>query len=79
MTRKPGDLPSPGPCAVRRNLDGTWAQSRTMWKFGMDIRKFDQRAYRDVQSRGFLNFVGFTGHSIADLLQGFLHKAGLFI
>jgi hypothetical protein len=48
----------------------TWTQGRTIWKFGADIRKFDQRAFRDVQSRGLINFVGFTGNALTELLLG---------
>ncbi|MCL4797904.1 MAG: TonB-dependent receptor [Bryobacteraceae bacterium] len=48
----------------------TWTRGRTIWKFGTDIRKFDQRAFRDVQSRGLINFVGFTGNAMTELLLG---------
>lgn len=48
----------------------TWTRGRTIWKFGADIRKFDQRAFRDVQSRGLINFVGFTGNALTELLLG---------
>jgi hypothetical protein len=48
----------------------TWTNGRTIWKFGTDIRKFDQRAFRDVQSRGLINFVGFTGNALTELLLG---------
>lgn len=48
----------------------TWTRGRTIWKFGGDIRKFDQRAFRDVQSRGLINFVGFTGNALTELLLG---------
>lgn len=48
----------------------TWTRGRTIWKFGTDIRKFDQRAFRDVQSRGLINFVGFTGNALTELLLG---------
>lgn len=48
----------------------TWTQGATLWKFGGEIRKFDQRAFRDVQSRGLIQFVGFTGNSLSELLQG---------
>jgi hypothetical protein len=34
----------------------TWARGPHMFKFGSDIRHIRQSAYRDVQSRGFLNF-----------------------
>lgn len=54
----------------------TWSRGRSLWKFGGEMRKFDQRAYRDVQSRGFLNFVGITGEALADLLLGFPYASG---
>ncbi len=43
-------------------------------KFGADLRFNQQNAFRDVQSRGFLNFSPFlrlTGNALADLLLGF--------
>jgi hypothetical protein len=49
----------------------TWTGGRHLLKFGGDIRKLQQNAYRDVQSRGFLQFLGFiTGHPMSDLLLG---------
>lgn len=41
-------------------------------KFGADVRFVQQNAFRDVQSRGFLQFTpfAFTGLSLADLLLG---------
>ena len=41
------------------------------FKFGFDFRALQQNAFRDVQSRGFLNFLGFTGNPLSDLLMGF--------
>ncbi|HKY29119.1 MAG TPA: TonB-dependent receptor [Pyrinomonadaceae bacterium] len=42
-------------------------------KFGVDIRTVQQNGFRDVQSRGLLNFTpfAFTGVALADLLLGF--------
>ncbi|MDX1984934.1 MAG: carboxypeptidase regulatory-like domain-containing protein [Bryobacteraceae bacterium] len=49
----------------------TWTSGRHLLKFGGDIRKLEQNAYRDVQSRGFLQFLGFiTGNPMSDLLLG---------
>lgn len=45
-----------------------------VFKFGVDFRYVQQNAFRDVQSRGFLNFSPFTqitGNALADLLLGF--------
>jgi hypothetical protein len=44
---------------------------RHLIKFGGEIRRLQQNAYRDVQSRGFLTFFGISGNPIGDLLQGF--------
>jgi Carboxypeptidase regulatory-like domain/TonB dependent receptor len=60
----------------------TWSRGRHLLKFGLDIRKIQQNAFRDVQSRGFLTFSSFTldaqgqpvpaitGNALADLLLG---------
>jgi Carboxypeptidase regulatory-like domain/TonB dependent receptor len=63
----------------------TWApkgDKRHLVKFGADIRKTQQDAFRDVQSRGFITFSSvvaldrntiipaFTGNAISDLLMG---------
>ncbi|MGH9957575.1 MAG: TonB-dependent receptor domain-containing protein, partial [Pyrinomonadaceae bacterium] len=43
-----------------------------LFKFGADIRAVQQNGFRDVQSRGLLNFspFAFTGVALADLLLG---------
>lgn len=46
-------------------------------KFGGEIRKLEQNAYRDVQARGLINFVGFTGNALAEMLQGFPAVTGV--
>jgi hypothetical protein len=60
----------------------SWSRGRHLIKFGLDIRKIQQNAFRDVQSRGFLTFSSFTldeqgqpvpaitGNALADLLLG---------
>ncbi len=60
----------------------TWSRGAHLVKFGADIRKIQQNAFRDVQSRGFLTFSAFTldatgrpvpaitGNALADLLFG---------
>jgi hypothetical protein len=60
----------------------TWSRGAHLFKFGFDIRKAQQNAFRDVQSRGFLTFSAFTlneqgqpvpaitGNALADLLLG---------
>jgi hypothetical protein len=48
-----------------------YAVNKHLIKFGFDFRALQQNAFRDVQSRGFLNFTGMiTGNSLADLLLG---------
>lgn len=54
----------------------TWLRGRSTYKFGLDIRKLEQNAFRDVQSRGFLQFVGITGQALSDLLQGLPYATG---
>ncbi|HKY04722.1 MAG TPA: carboxypeptidase regulatory-like domain-containing protein, partial [Blastocatellia bacterium] len=53
--------------------NATYARGRHLMKFGADFRILQQNAFRDVQSRGFLNFTdrAFTGNALADLLLGF--------
>ncbi|MEZ5353846.1 MAG: carboxypeptidase regulatory-like domain-containing protein [Bryobacteraceae bacterium] len=48
----------------------TWARAGHLVKFGLDYRRLQQNAFRDVQSRGFINFFGFTGNALAEVLQG---------
>ncbi|MBN2241657.1 MAG: carboxypeptidase regulatory-like domain-containing protein [Acidobacteria bacterium] len=48
-----------------------YSVNKHLVKFGFDFRALQQNAFRDVQSRGFLNFTGMiTGNSLADLLLG---------
>jgi outer membrane receptor protein involved in Fe transport len=51
----------------------TWARGAHLVKTGGEFRWIRQSAYRDVQSRGFLNFSSryLTGNALADLLLGF--------
>ena len=52
----------------------TYVRGQHYFKFGADIRLVQQNAFRDVQSRGFLQFSPFaqiTGNALADLLLGF--------
>jgi hypothetical protein len=48
----------------------TFTKGRHMAKVGFEYRKLQQNAFRDIQSRGFINFYGFLGSSMVDLLQG---------
>jgi hypothetical protein len=49
----------------------TYTPGRHLFKLGGEFRNLQQNAFRDVQSRGFINFVGFTGNPLAEMLQGF--------
>ena len=49
----------------------TYSTGRHFVKFGGEVRVLQQNAYRDVQARGLLNFIGITGNPLGDLLQGF--------
>lgn len=48
----------------------SWSRGRHLLKSGFDFRAVRQNAFRDVQSRGFLNFFGQTGNALAELLLG---------
>ncbi|MCM3869485.1 MAG: carboxypeptidase regulatory-like domain-containing protein [Pyrinomonadaceae bacterium] len=50
----------------------TYVEGNHLFKFGADIRIVQQNGFRDVQSRGLLNFSPFayTGVALADLLLG---------
>ena len=50
----------------------TWARGAHLLKFGGEWYGVQQNAFRDVQARGFLNFIdqAFTGNALADLLLG---------
>lgn len=49
----------------------TYIGARHTVKFGGEFRAMSQDAFRDVQSRGLLQFLGvFTGNPVADLLLG---------
>ncbi|HEV3469462.1 MAG TPA: TonB-dependent receptor [Pyrinomonadaceae bacterium] len=50
----------------------SYVTGRHLVKFGADIRAVQQNGFRDVQSRGFIQFSPFayTGNALADLLLG---------
>ena len=54
----------------------THSKGQHLLKFGVDVRKLQQNAFRDVQSRGFLNFLGVSGNPLAELLLGFPSLSG---
>jgi len=52
----------------------TYSRGRHLMKFGGDIRIVQQNAFRDVQSRGLIQFSPFgqiTGNALGDMLLGF--------
>lgn len=54
--------------------NATYVSGAHLAKFGFEFRAMQQNAFRDVQSRGFLNFSDrfpLTGNALADLLLGF--------
>jgi hypothetical protein len=54
----------------------TVSRGRHLLKFGGDVRALRQNAFRDVQSRGFLSFIGISGNPLGDVLQGFATVTG---
>ncbi|HET8549905.1 MAG TPA: carboxypeptidase regulatory-like domain-containing protein [Bryobacteraceae bacterium] len=48
----------------------TVSRGRHLLRFGGDVRALRQNAFRDVQSRGFLSFIGISGNPLGDVLQG---------
>jgi hypothetical protein len=57
--------------------NATWSHGRHLVKFGFDSRLLQQNAYRDVQSRGFINFTGFLlGNALEELLLGAPTESG---
>lgn len=55
----------------------SWIRGRHQLKFGFDFRRFQQNAFRDIQARGLINFVGYTGNALAELLQGLPAVTGI--
>ncbi len=56
----------------------TWVRGDHILQLGADFRALQQNGFRDVQSRGFLNFVdkAFSGNALADVLLGFPALSG---
>src|SRR6185503_3908072 len=70
-----GNNPQNSVTNVYQLLDtASYVRARHLWKFGADIRFAQQNAFRDVESRGRLQFSPFaqiSGNALADLLLGF--------
>ena len=57
--------------------NATWTHGRHLVKFGFDSRILQQNAFRDVQSRGFIDFTGLLlGNSLEELLLGAPTESG---
>ncbi len=57
----------------------TYSKAKHLFRFGFDIRRLQQNAFRDVQARGFLAFSDYgqvTGNGLADMLLGFVTYSG---
>jgi hypothetical protein len=56
----------------------TWVHGRHQAKFGVDYRITQQNAYRDVESRGFIDFTGLLlGNALEELLLGLPTDSGV--
>ena len=56
----------------------TWVHGRHQAKFGVDYRITQQNAYRDIESRGFIDFLGdITGNALEELLLGLPTDSGV--
>src|SRR5207302_680573 len=70
--------PQHGVTNVYQVMDNlTYARGRHLAKFGFDARILQQNAFRDVESRGFIDFTGFTGNALAEMLLGIPTDAGV--
>jgi hypothetical protein len=57
--------------------NATWSHGRHLVKFGFDVRILQQNAYRDVESRGFIDFTGeLIGNALEELLLGAPTESG---
>ena len=57
--------------------NANWTRGSHSFKFGADLRRLQQNAFADVESRGLLEFVGFTGNALAEMLQDALSFTAL--
>jgi outer membrane receptor protein involved in Fe transport len=55
----------------------SFTRGRHLLKAGFDWRYAQQNAFRDIQARGLINFYGFTGDAVADMLQGLPVASGI--
>jgi len=55
----------------------TWARGKHLVKAGVDLRRLQQNAFRDEESRGFISFLGVTGNALAEMLLGLPSLTGV--
>jgi len=55
----------------------SWAHGSHLLQFGFDIRDMQQNAFADVESRGLIEFTGYTGNALAEMLQDALSDSAL--
>jgi outer membrane receptor protein involved in Fe transport len=55
----------------------TWARGKHLLRAGIDLRRLQQNAFRDEESRGFLSFLGVTGNALAEMLLGLPSLTGV--
>ena len=48
----------------------TAVRGRHLFKAGVDVRRLEQNAFRDVMANGYLDFLGMTGNALEELLLG---------
>ena len=49
--------------------NASWTHGTHLVKFGADLRWLQQNAFADVESRGLIDFSGFTRNALAEMLQ----------
>jgi outer membrane receptor protein involved in Fe transport len=55
----------------------TWSRGKHLVKAGLDLRHLQQNAFRDEESRGFIDFLGVTGNALAEMLLGLPSLTGV--
>jgi outer membrane receptor protein involved in Fe transport len=64
------DNPQRDTADIYEVLDGaSWTRGRHLIQFGADVRILQQNAFADVESRGLIEFTGFTGNALAEMLE----------
>jgi hypothetical protein len=74
-----GNNPQHGTINVYQLTDNlTYVHGRHLLKFGGDLRILQQNAYRDIESRGFIDFTGLLlGNALEELLLGLPTDSGV--